>query len=149
YAFLAESGTAEGNHIRFRQTQVGFLDVLLAEQPEARFDEQFERARQRLRQFQGIAPADPPVAFRGELRSYQRDGLGWMHFPREFGFGGCLAADISLGKTVQVLALLEARREQRAASKKTRRLPPSLVVVPRSLIFNWKQEAARFTPKLR
>ena len=41
------------------------------------------------------------------------------------------------------------RRELRAASRKRRRPPPSLVVVPRSLVFNWKQEAARFTPKLR
>ena len=149
YVTLAGVGTPEGDHLRFRRTQVGLLDVLLAEQPEARFDERFERARERLRQFQGIAPADPPAGFQGQLRGYQRDGLGWLHFLREFGFGGCLADDMGLGKTVQVLALLEARRELRAASRKRRRPPPSLVVVPRSLVFNWKQEAARFTPKLR
>jgi superfamily II DNA or RNA helicase len=149
YVTLAGVGTPEGDHLRFRRTQVGLLDVLLAEQPEARFDERFERARERLRQFQGIAPADPPAGFQGQLRGYQRDGLGWLHFLREFGFGGCLADDMGLGKTIQVLALLEARRELRAASKKRRRPPPSLVVVPRSLVFNWKQEAARFTPKLR
>jgi SNF2 family DNA or RNA helicase len=56
---------------------------------------------------------------------------------------------MGLGKTVQVLALLEVRRALRAAPRKRRRPPPSLVVVPRSLVFNWKQEAARFTPKLR
>ena len=149
YVTLAGVGTPEGDHLRFRRTQVGLLDVLLAEQPEARFDKRFERARERLRQFQGIAPADPPAGFQGQLRGYQRDGLGWLHFLREFGFGGCLADDMGLGKTVQVLALLEARRELRAASRKRRRPPPSLVVVPRSLVFNWKQEAARFTPKLR
>jgi superfamily II DNA or RNA helicase len=149
YVTLAGVGTPEGDHLRFRRTQVGLLDVLLAEQPEARFDKQFERARERLRQFQGIAPADPPAGFQGELRGYQRDGLGWLHFLREFGFGGCLADDMGLGKTVQVLALLEARRALRTASRKRLRPPPSLVVVPRSLVFNWKQEAARFTPKLR
>ena len=115
YVTLAGLGTPEGDHLRFRRTQVGLLDVLLAEQPEARFDERFERARERLRQFQGIAPADPPAGFQGQLRGYQRDGLGWLHFLREFGFGGCLADDMGLGKTVQVLALLEARRELRAA----------------------------------
>src|SRR5207237_6405771 len=52
--------------------------------------------------------------------------------------------DMGLGKTVQVLALLDARRESRASEGKG-----SLVVVPRSLVFNWKQEAARFAPKLR
>ncbi|QEH35766.1 RNA polymerase-associated protein RapA [Aquisphaera giovannonii] len=149
YAPLAGLGTPEGDHLQFRRTQVGLLDALLAEQPEARFDERFERARERLRQFQGVAPADPPEGFRGELRGYQRDGLGWLHFLREFGFGGCLADDMGLGKTVQVLALLEARRELRAARRKGRRPPPSLVVAPRSLIFNWKEEAARFAPELR
>jgi superfamily II DNA or RNA helicase len=149
YVTLAGVGTPEGDHLRFRRTQVGLLDVLLAEQPEARFDKRFEQARERLRQFQGVAPADPPAGFLGQLRGYQREGLGWLHFLREFGFGGCLADDMGLGKTVQVLALLEVRRALRAASTKRRRLPPSLVVVPRSLVFNWQQEAERFTPKLR
>ena len=90
-------------------------------------------------------PAAPPPGFRGELRPYQRAGLGWLHFLRDFGFGGCLADDMGLGKTVQVLALLESRREARAAEE----LGPSLVVAPRSLIFNWRSEAARFTPELR
>ena len=86
----------------------------------------------------------------GTLRPYQRDGLGWLHFLARFGFGGCLADDMGLGKTVMVLALLEARRERRAQlSAGPDRPGPSLSVVPRSLVFNWKQEAARFTPKLR
>ena len=72
------------------------------------------RARE-LHAFEAIQPADPPPSFHGELRAYQREGLGWLHFLRRFGFGGCLADDMGLGKTVQVLALLEARaaREER------------------------------------
>ncbi len=87
----------------------------------------------------------------GELRPYQREGLGWLHFLQRLGFGGCLADDMGLGKTIQVLALLEQRRALRAASEPgaADRPPPSLVVVPRSLVFNWQQEAARFTPRLR
>ena len=75
----------------------------------------FERRASELRQFAGHRAArDPPAGFQGELRGYQREGLGWLHFLREFGFGGCLADDMGLGKTVQVLALLEApRREPR------------------------------------
>jgi SNF2 family DNA or RNA helicase len=80
------------------------------------------------------------------LRDYQREGLGWMAFLRRFSFGGCLADDMGVGKTAQVLALLETRRELRAAGEK---LGPSLVVMPKSLVFNWKQEALRFTPQLR
>lgn len=142
---IARLGQAEGDHLRFRPAQAALLDVWLAEEPELSCDETFERARERLRGFSGIAPAAAPPGFRGELRSYQRAGLGWLHFLRDFGFGGCLADDMGLGKTVQVLALLETRRRLRAEEG----LPPSLVVVPRSLVFNWLAEAASFTPELR
>jgi SNF2 family DNA or RNA helicase len=81
------------------------------------------------------------------LRGYQREGLGWLFFLQRFGFGGCLADDMGLGKTIQVLALLEARRAGRSADDGDSPRP-SLVVVPRSLIFHWKREAARFAPNL-
>src|SRR5438552_12069435 len=95
--------------------------------------------RRELETFDGIQPADPSPAFTGTLRDYQRGGLAWLRFLRRFQLGGCLADDMGLGKTIQVLALLDS----------IERCGPALVVVPRSLIFNWKQEAARFTPRLR
>ena len=143
---LAGAGAPQDGHIRFRSTQAGLLDALLAAQPEARCDEAFARVREELQRFQGIAPAQQPDGFVGRLRNYQCEGLGWMEFLRRFSFGGCLADDMGVGKTAQVLALLETRRELRAAGEA---LAPSLVVVPRSLVFNWKQEAQRFTPQLR
>ena len=143
---LAGLGAAQEDHIRFRRSQAGLLDALLATQPEARFDETFARVRDEMRSFEGVCAAEQPAGFAGRLRDYQREGLGWMHFLRRFGFGGCLADDMGVGKTAQVLALLETRRELRAAGQIAR---PSLVVVPKSLVFNWKQEAARFTPHLR
>jgi hypothetical protein len=144
FAPMAGLGEAEGDHVRFRPSQAVLLDAWLADE-EATCDEAFERARERLRGFAGVAPAAAPPGFRGELRGYQRAGLGWLHFLRDFGFGGCLADDMGLGKTVQVLALLESRRAAREAEG----LPPSLVVVPRSLVFNWMAEAAQFAPRLR
>ncbi len=143
---LAGMGTPEGGHIRFRRSQAGLLDALLATQPEAQCDATFVRVREELRRFQGIEAAAQPAGFAGRLRDYQREGMGWMEFLRRFSFGGCLADDMGVGKTAQVLALLETRRELRAAGES---LKPSLVVVPRSLVFNWKQEAERFTPQLR
>lgn len=139
---FAGMGTPENGHVRFRKSQVGLLDALLAAQPEAKSDATFEQFREELRKFTGIEPAVQPKGFQGALRDYQREGVGWMEFLRRFGFGGCLADDMGVGKTAQVLALLEKRREARVKL-------PSLVVVPRSLIFNWKDEAARFTPRLR
>jgi hypothetical protein len=141
FAPLANLGSREEDHLRFRQNQAGLLDALLAAQPEVRVDELFERARQRLRNFAGVSAAPQPEGFRGQLRDYQREGVGWMQFLREFGFGGCLADDMGVGKTAQVLALLESRRTEGKG--------PSLVVAPKSLIFNWRTEASRFTPALR
>jgi superfamily II DNA or RNA helicase len=149
YGLLAGLGTVEGDRLRFRRTQVGVLDALLASQPEATCDDVFKRVRDELRTFEGVAAQDAPAGFVGELRAYQRDGVGWLHFLQEFSFGGCLADDMGLGKTIQVLALLEARRELRDSAQNGERPAPSLVVVPKSLVFNWKQEAARFTPRLR
>ncbi len=143
---LAGMGEPEQGHMRFRQSQAGLLDALVAAQPQARCDETFARVREELRRFHSIEPAAQPAGFVGRLRDYQNEGLGWMHFLQRFSFGGCLADDMGVGKTAQVLALLESRRELRAAGEP---VGPSLVVVPKSLVFNWKEEAARFTPQLR
>ena len=152
YGLLAGLGSVQGNHLRFTRQQIGLLDALIASEPEVTADAIFERVRKQLHSFAGVTPVDPPADFSGQLRGYQREGLGWLCFLQRFGFGGCLADDMGLGKTVQVLALLESRRELRASSSpsdgiKSPRL--SLVGVPRSLVFHWKREAARFAPKLR
>lgn len=144
YGLLAGMGTVDGKSLRFKRAQVGLLDALVSSQPEVEFDEAFSAAREQLTRFDGVKPVDAPRNFVGELRGYQREGLGWLGFLQQFGFGGCLADDMGLGKTIQVLALLESRRGRGAKKKK-----PSLVVVPKSLMFNWRQEAERFTPKLR
>jgi SNF2 family DNA or RNA helicase len=143
---LAATGELEGNHIRFARRQAGLLDALLAARPEISFDAGVARVREELNSFRDVLPVDPPPEFRGDLRPYQREGLGWLYFLQRFGFGGCLADDMGLGKTVQVLALLESRRVLRRSAEPP---PPSLVVVPRSLLFNWRREAERFTPQIR
>lgn len=143
---VAGMGSPEDGHLRFRRSQAGLLDALLSAQPEAHCDETFTRVRGELQRFQGVEHADQPAGFVGQLRHYQREGLGWMRFLQRFSLGGCLADDMGVGKTAQVLALLETRRELRTTGEP---VAPSLVVVPKSLVFNWKQEAERFTPQLR
>jgi superfamily II DNA or RNA helicase len=171
FGLLTSLGVASGDHLRFKPTQAGILDALLAAQPEISCDAAFARVREEWHNFRGLEAIAEPPGFVGALRDYQREGLGWFAFLERFGFGGCLADDMGLGKTVQVLALLESRRspdlnpKSDVQSPKSAKPPqtldlgpltldsdpsgPSLVVVPRSLVFNWQQEAARFTPQLR
>ena len=145
HAMVARLGSASGDHLRFKPSQVTLLDALIAAQPEASWDETFARARAELRAFDGIHPVNPPPTFVGTLRGYQCEGLGWLLFLQRFGFGGCLADDMGLGKTVMVLALFATQHEIVVGDQRL----PSLVVAPRSVVFNWRQEAARFTPGLR
>ena len=147
YGRLAKLGTEDGETLRFSSSQALLLDALLAEQEHVQVDQGFEQLRLKLRSFDGVKPLDEPRGFSGELREYQREGVGWLEFLRDFNFGGCLADDMGLGKTVQVLALLQARRARRLKDGETR--SPSIVVVPKSLVFNWMDEAARFTPRLQ
>lgn len=160
YGILAALGKTHDDRFRFSRCQIGLLDALLASQPESTCDEIFQRVRNELMSFEGVQPCDPPGDFTGTLRGYQKEGLGWIHFLEKFGFGGCLADDMGLGKTVQVLAMLEERRQKRAAAAMEavngntpihrNGVPgPSLVVAPKSLVFNWIQEAKRFTPQLK
>ncbi|MCC6781663.1 MAG: DEAD/DEAH box helicase [Planctomycetes bacterium] len=139
---LLAFGEQRKGRLRFAAAQSFVLDLLLATTPcELDADARFTERRARLAGFTRIAARQEPSGFLGELRPYQRFGLGWLAFLQETGFGGCLADDMGLGKTVQVLAHLVASRT-RAEGR------PTLVVAPRSLVFNWRREAARFAPGL-
>jgi SNF2 family DNA or RNA helicase len=93
-----------------------------------------------------LAPVRAPQAFAGSLRPYQERGLAWMAFLSGIGLGGVLADSMGLGKTIQLLALLAHERESPAGAVS---LNPTLLVCPMSLVGNWEQEAAKFTPRLR
>jgi superfamily II DNA or RNA helicase len=140
---LGGLGVVGEDHVRFEHNQVAMLDALLSAQESVDFDDQFIEMRDKFRAFSGVVSVTEPEGFKGELREYQRTGLGWLDFLQQFGFGGCLADDMGLGKTVQLIALLLERC-------KTRKKPmPSLIVVPKSLMFNWHQECERFAPQLK
>ncbi|MBX3440928.1 MAG: DEAD/DEAH box helicase [Planctomyces sp.] len=142
YGWLSSLTSAEDEGLRFSASQVGLIDALLASESDVQTDALYNEVRDRLQNFAGIESIPEPDGFHGSLRPYQREGVGWLRFLQEFRFGGCLADDMGLGKTVQLLALLLERR--RTAAERL----PSLVVVPKSLLFNWIQEIQRFTPEL-
>jgi superfamily II DNA or RNA helicase len=148
WSALAEPTTQS---LRFAKAQAGLVaalaDVDADHSETVVLDDAFAKAREKLRLFEGTTSLEPPPSFRGTLRPYQKRALGWFSYLRDFGFGGCLADDMGLGKTVQVLALLDERRAAR--KDPDAQIGPSLVVAPRSLLFNWASEAARFAPELR
>jgi len=133
--------------LRYSRIQVALLDALLAGQPRSRVDEAFEMIRAELAKGERPEAEPEPAGFIGTLRHYQREGLGWLVFLERTGLGGCLADDMGLGKTIQVLAMLVRRQTLAREGGLPHR--PSLVIVPKSLIFNWVEEARKFAPGLR
>jgi superfamily II DNA or RNA helicase len=84
--------------------------------------------------FDGIPAATLPGDLLATLRSYQRRGIDWLSFLRDAELGAVLADDMGLGKTLQTIAVLRGR---------------TLVVCPKSVLYNWVAEIARFRPNLR
>ncbi|MFN3331861.1 MAG: DEAD/DEAH box helicase, partial [Caldilinea sp.] len=107
-------------------------------------------------QKQVVELVEPP-GFAGELRPYQRRGVGWLVYLRQLGLGACLADDMGLGKTVQAIAMLlheravsthDANAADAPVQKGAERLP-ALLVCPTSVVANWRREVERFAPNLR
>jgi SNF2 family DNA or RNA helicase len=105
-----------------------------------------EETLKKLRSPESLASADPP-GLRAQLRPYQQTGVSWLRFVTGLGLGACLADDMGLGKTVQVIGMLLHRKFNRKDEGPTH-AKPSLLVVPASLLANWKAELERFAPTL-
>jgi non-specific serine/threonine protein kinase len=143
YRHLFAFAEDHGDDLRISNHHLSLLDELLADADRAQTDAAFQERRERLRSFERIEPQPLPQSFTGTLRPYQKAAFDWMHFLNSYGFGGCLADDMGTGKTVSTLAFLQSLKECTPDG------PASLIVMPRSLLFNWAREAAQFTPGLR
>ncbi|GCF09594.1 DEAD/DEAH box helicase [Dictyobacter arantiisoli] len=138
-----------------RQREISLNDILharladehtlsggLAEEVEAQgwINDVLERLEQRI----PLANIPVPVTFSGKLRCYQEKGVSWLTFLRQCGFGGCLADDMGMGKTIQIIASLLHEREGADSSSRQ----PALIICPMSVVGNWQHEVQRFAPSL-
>ena len=113
---------------------------------------------EQLRDPSGVVGCSPGDGLNATLRPYQTDGVRWLWFMTRLGLGACLADDMGLGKTIQVIDLLLRLRGSHVRQNVGTLAPPrsgergyvpSLLIVPASLVGNWKQELARFAPQLK
>jgi len=102
-----------------------------------------ERARQQNNQL-SVEPVELSKHLKGTLRSYQHEGVNWLRFLENRGFCGILADEMGLGKTLQTLAWIQLGRSDEGHQGK-----PALIVCPTSLVENWREESAKFTPNLK
>jgi len=99
-----------------------------------------------------------PAKFQGKLRDYQKRGVSWLSYLESLGLNGCLADDMGLGKSAQVIARLLQEREvlstTKEIEKKTEKaiapsVLPTLLIAPTSVVGNWQKEMEKFAPELR
>lgn len=122
--------------LTFKRCQIGSLSSLFENKDaHIKLNSSFEELKTKLASFEA-ANAAPGPSFQGALRPYQQEGLNWLNGLYELGLHGMLADDMGLGKTVQVLAFLSRLNWSK----------PVLIVLPTSLLFNWKKEIELFLP---
>ncbi|MEP7142127.1 MAG: SNF2-related protein [Ferruginibacter sp.] len=138
-----EAGDIVNDHIR--TPRINFSAVLSSYEKEmvsVEVREQLEVYSRRLADFESIEMVNSPEGLNAVLRPYQQQGLNWLNFLDDFGFGGCLADDMGLGKTIQVISFLLLLQNKHGRQT-------HLVVVPSSLIFNWEAELEKFSPSMK
>ncbi len=135
FSLLATLGTAEEDHVRYAMNTVTMLDALLATVPETDYDSQFLELRSRLGSPLRVQAVDePPGSTASCAATRKRDSAG-SSFCRTCGSAAAWPTTWVSGKTIQFLAAGCSRRKTRHKGA-----VPSLVVVPKSLMFNWHSE---------
>lgn len=96
-----------------------------------------------VRSIRNVEDADyqVPKEMKSILRNYQKVGFRWLKTMAEYGFGGILADDMGIGKTIQIITLLEDEKARHPGNI-------SLVICPSSLILNWQSEIEKFSTTL-
>jgi non-specific serine/threonine protein kinase len=127
---------------KFKQFEAPVLDNLLEDFPDVRTDSFWNILREKIRSFKEVRAIEKPEGLVASMRPYQLQGLSYLNFLSEYGFGGILADEMGLGKTLQTLAFIQYMLEHKHEG-------PNLVVVPTSVLPNWDREAEKFVPRMK
>ncbi len=143
FAQFFEAGDIAGDSIQTPKINFSEITEMYEQQMlshEAK--EEIDLYKAKFANFDEIEDVEIPEGFTGTLRHYQQQGLNWLNFLDDFNFGGCLADDMGLGKSAQIIAFILSQRKKNKQNT-------NLLVVPTSLLFNWQQEIAKFAPSLK
>jgi SNF2 family DNA or RNA helicase len=144
YAHVFRAGNVKKDSIEVSKYQFSVIDSLFDEvDPESEWAKKHLELKQKLKTFNNIKDIKEPKGVKATLRDYQKEGLNWLNFLDEYGFGGCLADDMGLGKTIQIISFFKHLKNKGKKNKQ-----PNLIVLPTSLIFNWQEEIKKFCPSL-
>jgi SNF2 family DNA or RNA helicase len=126
-----------------KKAHLSFFDLPLVQDllQEAAEEKVFVKSRQIFEGFNDLGKQKIKLPkIEAKLRPYQEQGVKWLNYLHEQKLSGCLADDMGLGKTLQAITLL-------AKIYPAEKLP-TLIVMPRSLLFNWEKEIQKFAPQL-
>ncbi len=141
---LLERGERVGGNILFKETEFPVVSRFVSRNQTAETDSGFKALCRFEEDYEGIQAVPVPKEMEEILRPYQKQGFYWLaSLQKHETFNGFLADDMGLGKTIQVLTLLLSLYEDETPN------PPSLLVVPTTLIFNWELEISRFANRLK
>lgn len=135
------SANVDKDGIHIHKTQFNTLEDLVDPDANPEIIKEILEKKERLRTFTEITQVQAPKQLKADLRSYQQEGLNWLGFLGEYGWGGILADDMGLGKTLQALSLICLELEKNPKL-------PNIVVAPTTLLFNWKNEIEKFAPHI-
>ncbi len=127
---------------KFKKYEAPLLDKIIDDVTELESNSFWNRLKERIHNFEKIEQVEHPKGLRAQLRPYQLQGVSFLNFLREYGFGGILADEMGLGKTLQTLALLQHVKEKGGSG-------PNLIIVPTSVLPNWQKEIEKFVPDMK
>jgi SNF2 family DNA or RNA helicase len=134
-------GYIDDQKLKIQKLKFNLIDELFEEIDDFQLINELAEKKELLKNFTKVEKVTIPKSIKATLRDYQKEGFYWLNFLDKFSFGGCLADDMGLGKTLQMITFLAQQKDLKHGT--------SLVVLPKSLLYNWSAELDKFCPNLK